>query len=71
MAFKKVYSSFNTQEIALIKSLLEESNIEYNVTNEWSGGMIFHATGMDVMVPEDKAEEAKKIIGDFKDKTKE
>ena len=70
MPFKKVYSSFNPQEIALIKSLLEESNIVYNVTNEWSGGIAFHATGMDVMVAEEQAEEAENLIKDFRDKTK-
>ncbi len=67
---KKVYSTFNPQDIALLKSILEENNIDHYVTNEWSGGVYPHATGMDIMVVEAQAEEAKKLIEDFRNKTK-
>jgi hypothetical protein len=68
MGHKKVYSTFNPGELPLIKSILQDSDIDFFVTNEWSGGIFPHATGMDIMVPEEKVEEAKKIIRDFKDK---
>ena len=68
--YKKVYSTFNPQDTALLKSILEENNIDYYVTNEWSGGVYPHATGMDIMVVEAQAEEAKKLIEDFRNKIK-
>lgn len=70
MAYKKVYSTFNPGEIPLIKSILNDSEIEHFVTNEWSGGVYPHATGMDIMVDEQHAETAKELIDDFFKKTK-
>ena len=68
--YKKVYSTFSPQDAALLKSILEENNIDYYVTNEWSGGIYPHATGMDIMVLETQAEEARRLIEDFRNKTK-
>jgi len=68
--YKKVYSTFNPQDTALLKSILEENNIDYYVTNEWSGGVYPHATGMDIMVVETQAEEVRRLIEDFRNKTK-
>ena len=68
--YKKVYSTFNPQDTALLKSILEENNIDYYVTNEWSGGVYPHGTGMDIMVVETQAEEARRLIEDFRNKTK-
>lgn len=68
--YKKVYSTFSPQDTALLKSILEENNIDYYVTNEWSAGVYPHATGMDIMVVETQAEEARRLIEDFKNKTK-
>jgi len=70
MAYSKVYSSYNPGDIAFIKSILEESEIDYYVSGEWAGGVYPVAIGMDIMVVEDQVEQAKEIIEDFKKKTK-
>ncbi|MBU4376491.1 MAG: DUF2007 domain-containing protein [Candidatus Omnitrophica bacterium] len=70
MAYTKVYSTFSPGELPLIKSILEADNIHYLVTNEWSGGIYPHATGMEVMVEDAQAERAKELIADFKKNTR-
>ncbi len=71
MGHKKVYSTFNPGELPLLKSILQDNDIDFFVTNEWSGGIFPHATGMDIMVEDTQAERAKELIEDFKKKTKE
>lgn len=71
MAYKKVYSTFNPGDIPFIKSILEENDIDYYVTKEWSAGVYPHATGMDIMVIETQVEQAKELIEDFKNKTRD
>lgn len=70
MGYIKIYSTFNPGELPLVKSVLEADGIDYFVTNEWSGGIYPHATGMDVMVEEAQAERAKELIEDFKKNTR-
>jgi len=70
MAYKIVYHSYNPADLAMIKSILEENDIDYQATGEWSGGVYPVAIGMEVMVTEDRADEAKELIEDFKKKTK-
>ena len=67
--FKKVYSTFNPVDIAFIKSILEENNIDYYVAGEQLSGIYPVARGMDVMVVATQAEQAKELIDDFKKKT--
>ena len=69
MKYQRVYSTYNPGDLAFIKSILEESGIDYYVNGEWSGGVYPVAIGMDVMVIETQAEQAKEIIEDFKKKT--
>jgi hypothetical protein len=68
LKFVLIYSTLKLGEVAIIKSLLNATGIEYFVTNENFStiyGPADGATMMDIMVVEDKSEEAKELLKDF------
>ena len=69
MEYKKIYHTYNPADMAVIKSILEENNIDYYSSGEWSGGVYPVAIGMEIMVKSDQAQQAKELIDDFKEKT--
>jgi len=70
MSYIKVYSTFRQGDLAMIKSILDESSVKFYVANEQAAGMYPLGISMDVMVVEEQAEEVKKIIADYINKTK-
>lgn len=70
MGYKRVYSTFRPDDLALIKSILVENSINFYVLNENAANVYPLGLPMDVMVIEEHAEEAEKIIKDFRDKIK-
>ena len=65
MEYKKVYSIYRQDELAWIKTVLQARNIDFHITNETTTRTSYPlGISMDVMVPEDQAEEAEKIIND-------
>ena len=62
--FVLVYSTYNPAEVMLIKSILNDANIEYFTINE-EGHVLCAPIGIDIMVTRDKADEAKELLKDF------
>jgi len=62
--FVLVYSTYNPGEVALIKSILNDANIEYFTINE-DGYVLYAPIGIDIMVARDKVDEAKELLKDF------
>jgi hypothetical protein len=62
--FVLVYSTYNPGEVVLIKSILNDANIEYFTINE-DGNVLYAPIGIDIMVTRNKAEEAKELLKDF------
>jgi len=66
--FIKVISINNIGQLEIVKSLLQSFKIPYYVTNENFASLYGEADGltqMDIMVREDKIEEAEDILKDF------
>jgi len=64
ISWTKVWVSEDGMEAQLIKNLLEIENIPYQLKNE-NTNSLFPDTGIvtvDIFVPQDKAEEVKKMI---------
>ena len=68
MEYTTIYTGDNHAEISIIKHLLEEHNIEYNVLGEATASSAgIGATGnmgMRIQVPEDQIERSKRILRD-------
>jgi hypothetical protein len=67
-AFIKVYSTPNSGQIVVIKSLLEAEKISYYIKGEHFARLYGAADGlttMDVMVREDDFADAKELLKDF------
>ena len=61
-----VYTSYDPNEAAMIKSMLTSADIEFHVTNEivtGYGPTASSAQGMDVLVRAEDADDARTIIG--------
>jgi hypothetical protein len=69
MVYKKVYHTYNPADMAIIKSILQENDIDYYATGEWSGGVYPVAIGMEIMVADFQESIALELIKDFKEKT--
>lgn len=65
--FKEILKTFNAGDIAFIKSLLEEHDINYYINNENVNmvGMLTFAEPMRVMVEARQYETAKEILAEF------
>jgi len=66
MAYKRVYSTFRQVDLGFIKSILEGNSIKFYVANENIAGIYPMGFPMDVMVIDEQAEEAEKIIKAYK-----
>ena len=66
MKFITIYNTIHSSEISIIRNLLDENNIDYQVpdemTNSASGMAGLGMAGMRVMVPEDQSEQAREIL---------
>jgi hypothetical protein len=69
MPYKTAYHTYNPADLAIIKSILEENDIDYFTNGEWSGGVYPVAIGMEIMVAEDQLDQANELIEDFKKET--
>lgn len=68
MEFTTIYNSIHTSEIAIIRNLLEENDIAYQLpdeaTNSAAGMAGLGMAGMRVMVPKEQRERAITILKD-------
>ena len=67
-SFVKIYSTPNQGEIAVIKSILDAQGITYYIKGENFGVLYGAANGlssMDVMVADDRRDEAKELLKEF------
>jgi len=68
MEFVKIGSVNNQGDLAIIKSLLESSNINFYITNENFSALYGAANGltaMDIFVLEKETEQAKDLLKNF------
>lgn len=65
--FKEIFKTFNAADIAFIKSLLDEHQINYYVNNENVNmvGMLTFAEPMRIMVQIAQYETAKEVLAEF------
>ena len=68
MRYATIYNTVHYSEISIIRNLLDEHNIEYQipdeVTNSASGVAGLGISGMRVMVPEEQQEQAMTLLKD-------
>jgi len=63
--FVLVYSTLKQDELALIKSLLDEAKIQYYIRNETPHSSAADALFIDIMIVQDRVEEAKELLKEF------
>lgn len=63
-AFVEVIT-YNAGDIALIKSILDDGEIDYRIEGEYFNSMVPLLEPVKILVPEDKVEVAKEILKDF------
>ncbi len=63
--FVKLYATSNAGDIAFIKSILDEAEINYFIGNESVHQMYCPAFLMEVMVEKDRVSDAKELLRDF------
>ncbi len=57
--------TYNAGDIALIKSILDDGEIEYQIEGEYFNSMLPLLQPVKILVPEDKLEVAREILKDF------
>jgi hypothetical protein len=57
--------TYNAGDIALIKSILDDGEIEYQIEGEYFNSMLPLLQPVKILVPENKVEVAKEILKDF------
>ena len=68
MKYVRVFSTNKQSQLAFVKSLLIAAGIDYQTTNENLNlvhGMADGYTLMDVLVPKDRADEARELLKDL------
>lgn len=67
-AFVKVYDPINSQEVAMIRMIMEREGIPYHIKNDrLHGAVLFAITGpgsMELWVPEKFTDEVKRLLSD-------
>ena len=66
--FIRAYSTPNSGEMPIIKSLLDAQKISYYIKGEHFAGLYGAADGltsMDIMIRQDQLEDAKELLKDF------
>lgn len=66
MEYKQVYATFNSGDIAFIKSLLDANNIKYFIEGEHFLQVRPLVVRAKIMVEEDQFEDAEELLSDFK-----
>ena len=65
MDFVRIYSTSKSDQVALIKSLLDGNGIEYYITNENTRALYGPFDLMDVMVKKDQTQETEELLKDL------